>query len=125
MARGTTRTLPVDMCPNASRRSPTSPAEKAGGSWRTGAAPASVVPLPPPIPLLGFLMRTGEVGEGGRETWRGAVENVGGGGVCWIEGCESSGVESRVVGEVNRCGWGGVVDDAFSRTKVLWAFFIP
>ena len=61
--------------------SPVSAAEKAGGSWETAVAPASVLPHPPPIPLLGLLMRTGEVGKGGWKTWRRAVESGGGSGV--------------------------------------------
>ena len=61
------------------RRFQISPSEKAGGSWGTGPSPASVLPL---LPLLGLLMRTGWVGEGGWKTWRRAVES-GGGGWVW------------------------------------------
>ena len=40
---------------------------------------------PPPIPLRGLLMRTGQVGEDGWETWRRATESGGGGGVGQVE----------------------------------------
>ena len=40
---------------------------------------------PPPIPLLGLFMRTGEVGEGGWTTWRRAVEIGVGRGVEKVE----------------------------------------
>ena len=68
---------------------------------------------PPPIPLLGLLMRIGEVREGGWETWSSPLENGGGGGlekvvaVMMVEFRSASveGGKLRVVGEVNVFGW--------------------
>ena len=50
---------------------------------------------PPQTLLLDFLMRTGEVGEGGWETWRRAVETGG----------EEEVEVERANGRWESCGW--------------------
>ena len=77
-------------------------------------------------------MHDGEVVEGGWKTWRRAVEKVvvwtwcGDGGEGMMEEFRVSKCEVaklRVEGEVNGCGWGGVMDEVFCR-KILFQHFM-
>ena len=80
MARGTTRTLPVYLCPDASFPDPNFPSRKGGEKLGNVGLASFCIVL-----SLFLLMRTREVGEGGWETWRRAAECGGGGGVEKVE----------------------------------------